>query len=117
MSLSWEQVIVQAADPLALGRWWLEALDWELVNDDPDEFEIRPTADQTPGLLFVRADHPENGKSRLHLDFRPDDQAREVERLVALGARSVDVGQGEASWQVLVDPEGNEFCILSQARH
>ena len=53
-------------------------------------------------------------KNRLHLDFRPDDQDAEVARLLALGARRVDVGQtGDESWVVLADPEGNEFCILS----
>jgi len=51
-------------------------------------------------------------KNRLHLDLRPDDQAAEVERLVGLGATRVDLGQGEASWVVLADPEGNEFCVL-----
>ena len=53
-------------------------------------------------------------KNRLHLDFRPDDQDSEVARLLALGARRVDVGQtGDEPWVVLADPEGNEFCILS----
>lgn len=37
----------------------------------------------------------------------------EVERVMALGATPVDIGQGEQSWVVLADPEGNEFCILS----
>ena len=55
-------------------------------------------------------------KNRLHLDFRPDDQDAEVERLIALGASRVDVGQGEVSWVVLADPEGNEFCVLGEAR-
>ncbi|GAB2789372.1 hypothetical protein GCM10027073_21910 [Streptomyces chlorus] len=52
-------------------------------------------------------------KNRLHLDFRPDDQAAEVARLLALGARPADVGQGEQPWRVLADPEGNEFRVLS----
>ncbi|MSW86893.1 MAG: VOC family protein, partial [Actinobacteria bacterium] len=50
---------------------------------------------------------------RLHLDLRPDDCEAEVERLLELGARRVDIGQGEQSWVVLADPEGNEFCVLS----
>jgi hypothetical protein len=53
-------------------------------------------------------------KNRLHLDLVPDDQAAEVERLEAMGARPVDVGQtGAETWVVLADPEGNEFCVLS----
>jgi hypothetical protein len=52
-------------------------------------------------------------KNRLHLDFVPDDQNAEVERLLAMGASRADVGQGDESWVVLADPEGNEFCVLS----
>ncbi len=112
MSLEWEQTIVDAQDPGALGRWWQEALRWVVVNDDPAEFEIRPTPDQLPGLLFVPAAAPKTSKNRLHLDFRPDDRDAEVSRLVGLGATRADVGQGEPSWIVLADPEGNEFCVL-----
>jgi hypothetical protein len=112
MVLSWEQVNVDCRDPEALGRWWLEALGWVIVNDDPEEFEIRETPDRLPGLLFVRVPEPKTVKDRLHLDFRPDDQDAEVERLLALGATRADVGQGEQSWVVLADPEGNEFCVL-----
>ena len=112
MGLEWEQVIVDARDPAALGRWWQEALGWAVVNDDPEEFEIRPAPDRTPGLLFVRVAEAKTLKNRLHLDFRPDDQDGEVERMIALGAVRADIGQGEQSWVVLADPEGNEFCIL-----
>ncbi len=55
-------------------------------------------------------------KNRLHIDLRPDDQAAEVERALSLGARHVDIGQGEQTWVVLADPEGNEFCILRALR-
>lgn len=113
MTLEWEQVIVDAADPEALGRWWTEALGWVVVNDAADEFEIRPEKDRLPGLLFVPAPEPKTIKNRLHLDFRPEDRDAEVTRLLALGARHADIGQtGAESWVVLVDPEGNEFCVL-----
>ena len=113
MTLEWEQTIVDARDPGSLGRWWQHALGWVVVNEDPDEFEIRPAADRVPGLLFVPAPEPKSTKNRLHLDFRPHDRDAEVDRLLALGAARVDVGQGEQSWVVLADPEGNEFCVLS----
>ena len=112
MSLEWEQTIVDARDPLALGNWWREALGWVVVNDEPDEFEIRPTVDRLPGLLFVPVPGNKQTKNRLHLDFRPDDRDAEVERRLVLGATRVDIGQGEQSWTVLADPEGNEFCVL-----
>ncbi|MFF8404535.1 VOC family protein [Streptomyces sp. NPDC014846] len=116
MALEWEQVIVDAADPVALGRWWAEALGWVVVADTADEFEIRPAPDRLPGLLFVPVPEGKTVKNRLHLDFRPTDRAAEVARLLALGARHADVGQGEQPWVVLADPEGNEFCVLGERR-
>jgi hypothetical protein len=113
MTLEWEQVVVDAADPVALGTWWAAALGWVVVADDPEEFEIRPSPDQLPGLLFVRVPDPKTAKNRLHLDFRPDDRDAEVTRLLDLGAMRADIGQGEQRWVVLRDPEGNEFCVLS----
>jgi len=112
MALEWEQTNVDASDPERLGRWWAEALGWVVVNDDPDEFEIRATPDRVPGLLFASVPEPKSVKNRLHLDLRPDDQSAEVARLVSMGAHHVDVGQGDVSWTVLADPEGNEFCVL-----
>lgn len=116
MTLEWEQVVIDARDPVALGRWWVEALRWVIVNDDPDEFEIRPRAERIPGLIFEPVDEAKTTKNRLHLDVRPDDQHEEVERLIGLGAARVDIGQGEVPWVVLADPEGNEFCVLRERR-
>jgi len=113
MGLEWEQTIVAAHDAGALGRWWCNALGWVVVDDDPEAFEIRPSADRLPGLLFVPVPEPKRSKNRLHLDFRPDDRDAEVDRLLSLGATRVDLGQGDVSWVVLADPEGNEFCVLS----
>ncbi|GAA3987750.1 VOC family protein [Streptomyces marokkonensis] len=112
MTLQWEQLNVDTTNPVVLGRWWAEALGWVVVNDAPEEYEIRPDRDRLPGLLFAPVPESKAGKNRLHLDFRPDDQEAEVARLLKLGARRVDVGQGEQPWVVLADPEGNEFCVL-----
>ncbi|MFG2598672.1 VOC family protein [Streptomyces sp. NPDC048462] len=115
MGLIWEQLAVDAADPGALGRWWAEALGWAVVTDTFEEYEIRPEPDRMPGLLFIRVPEGKAGKNRLHLDFRPEDQAAEVARFLELGARPADVGQsGDESWVVLADPEGNEFCVLRE---
>ena len=116
MELVWEQVVVDAGDPAALARWWAEALGWVVTFEDDDEVEIRRTPDTLPGLVFVPVPEAKTVKNRLHLDFRPRDQAAEVERLLAHGARHADVGQGEQSWVTLADPEGNEFCVLSPPR-
>ncbi|WP_407547617.1 VOC family protein [Streptomyces sp. Pv4-95] len=114
MTLEWRNVIVHSADPAALGQWWAEALGWVVTHSSDVEFAIGPTPDHRPGLEFVLLDEPKKAKSRLHLDFVPDDQDAEVARLVALGAQRVDIGQGDQSWVVLADPEGNEFCLLGR---
>jgi hypothetical protein len=113
MSLSWEQVTIDSAAPADLGHWWCDALDWIVVDDDPQAFEIRPSVDQMPGLLFLASTGPKSTKNRLHIDLRPDDRDAEVDRLLELGASRIDIGQGDASWVVLADPENNEFCVLS----
>ena len=67
-----------------------------------------------PTLVFVTVPEGKSIKNRLHFDLRPVDGSLEDEarRLVSLGARPADVGQGTVSWVVLADPEGNEFCVL-----
>jgi Glyoxalase-like domain len=99
VSLEWEQTIIDARDPGALGIWWREALGWIVVNHDPDEFEIRPAADRPPGLLFVAVSEQKTMKNRLHLDFRPDDRDAEVERLLRLGCHA----SGRRARQAVVD--------------
>jgi hypothetical protein len=116
VALEWEQTTVDARDPVTLGRWWQAALRWVVVDETTDVFEIRPEPDRLPGLLFVPAADPKSVKNRLHLDFRPDDRDLEVDRLLALGATRVDIGQGAQPWVVLADPEGNEFCVLGARR-
>ncbi|MFP5020871.1 VOC family protein [Pseudonocardia phyllosphaerae] len=122
MAMRWEQVVVDATDPVRLGRWWAEALDWVVVNPSPREFEIRPPGDTAPGLIFVAVREHKRGKNRLHIDLRPDGvRDSEVARLLMLGATRRDVGQragrhgdGPVTWTVLADPEGNEFCVLGE---
>ena len=106
-------MIVHSSDPAALGQWWADALGWVVVYSSADEFEIRPEPDRTPGLDFVRLDEAKTAKSRLHLDFRPDDQDAEVARLVAHGARRVDIGQGDRPWVVLADPDEPSMVSVS----
>jgi catechol 2,3-dioxygenase-like lactoylglutathione lyase family enzyme len=127
MSIRWYSVVVDCDDVAAQGRWWREALGWSVAYEAEDEVVLVPphalsraaeipVEEQGPGLVFVPVPEGKSVKNRLHIDLAPragDDQAAEVERLVGLGARLVDVGQGTASWVVLADPEGNEFCVLS----
>jgi hypothetical protein len=113
MSLMWEEVVVDSRDPRTLGLWWRDALGWVVVGESDDEVEIAPAAGAHPTLLFGAVPEEKRVKNRLHLDFVPDDQAAEVDRLIALGAGRADVGQVDVPWVVLTDPEGNEFCVLA----
>jgi predicted enzyme related to lactoylglutathione lyase len=113
MGSLWENLVIDADDPARLARWWAEALGYQIIHEKPDEVEIRRTPDELPGLIFVPVPEPKAAKNRLHIDLRPEDQEAEVERLVNMGARHVDIGQRHVGWVVLADPEGNEFCVLN----
>ncbi|WP_433551101.1 VOC family protein [Micromonospora zamorensis] len=114
MTSVWENLTVDARDPARLARWWAEALGYQVVAESPDEVEIRQSADPLPGLVFVPVTDAKDRKNRLHIDLRPANREAEVERLVDMGARHVDIGQGDVEWTVLADPEGNEFCVLRE---
>jgi len=109
---------IDCADPRALARWWREVLDWTYLwdsEDDEEEVGIGPADGSSTGWLFLKVPDVKTVKNRLHADLRPpngSDQATELERLLALGATRVDIGQQDVPWHVLADPEGNEFCLL-----
>jgi predicted enzyme related to lactoylglutathione lyase len=113
-----QNISVDARDPAAVAAFWRDALGWVITSDD-DEEEVclepppdSPYAGLIPDILFLRVPEDKTVKNRLHLDLRPDNRDLEVARLIALGAREVSVGQGDVTWVVLADPEGNEFCVL-----
>jgi predicted enzyme related to lactoylglutathione lyase len=113
-------LVVDAADPSRLARFWAGALGWEVAPEEPDEVDVWPAGFSYPDssalpLVFVPVPEPKAGKNRVHLDLATESarhQAAEVERLLALGAAPIDIGQGNVPWTVLADPEGNEFCVL-----
>ena len=99
-----------------VGYFWSEALGWPLVWDQDQETAIQSPAGGTKMSWGGPPVNPKTGKNRLHLDIAPpaeDDQRAEVDRLVSLGATPIDIGQGDVSWVVMADPDGNEFCVLS----
>jgi hypothetical protein len=110
-------IVFEPAEYPAVGRFWSEATGWPVVYDQDGDLAIRHPSGRGPFLTFgPPIPEPKAAKNRLHLDLAPPpdgDQAAEVERLTKLGARPVDVGQGEVSWVVMADPEGNEFCVLT----
>jgi Glyoxalase-like domain len=122
MSTRLHSLVFDAADPAALARFWAVATGWPITYEEPDEVVVEPPEDDSgtptePGLplVFGANDDPKVSKNRVHLDLnsRSTDEQREiVERLLAHGATPADIGQGEQTWVVLADPEGNELCVL-----
>ncbi|GHD05550.1 VOC family protein [Zhihengliuella salsuginis] len=124
MTSKFTELAIDCADPESLARFWCAVLDYEVQDADEGLVSIgsplEPEGKHRPGpvpptLTFARVPEGKAVKNRLHLDVNPTDreQAEEVRRLLELGARRADVGQDEASWVVLTDPEGNEFCVLA----
>ena len=117
MDIRIQCLCVDSAHPSRTADFWEAALGWRRTHDSESEVVLEPPEGSpedgvAPDLLFLKVDDAKAVKNRLHLDLRPKDQAAEVARLEALGARRVDVGQGDVSWMVLADPDGNEFCVL-----
>jgi predicted enzyme related to lactoylglutathione lyase len=117
VSLTFQCTVVDCNDPQRVGAFWAELLGMPLQSDKEDATECwLDFGPEGRDLLFGIVPEPKTIKNRLHLDLRPDNQEAEVARALSLGARHVDVGQGEQTWVVLADPEGNEFCILAALR-
>ncbi len=116
MALRYAATVIDCTDPRQVGAFWSALLGAELGGpDEAGDLSIEES-DSHPELIFVPVPEAKVTKNRVHIDLRPDDQAAEVERALALGARAVDIGQRDVTWVVLADPEGNEFCILRAKR-
>jgi catechol 2,3-dioxygenase-like lactoylglutathione lyase family enzyme len=108
------EIIVDCADPEEAAAFWCAALDYRIVERGGTEVTIAGHSG-APTILFDVSPDVKLHKNRIHFDIHPIDttQAEEVSRLVDLGARLVDIGQTDASWVVMEDPTGNEFCVMS----
>ena len=109
-----ENIVWDSRDPHRLGGFWAAALGAETITEEPDLVEARlALGDAFLDLCFPRVEAPSTSPERLHLDLAAGGRQDEVvARLLALGARHADVGQGDVPWVVLVDPEGGAFCVV-----
>ncbi|MEU7173638.1 MULTISPECIES: VOC family protein [Micromonospora] len=110
------EVVVDCADPGAMAGFWSRATDWTVHEVTDQQAVLRSAKGVGPYLRFARSTDAKTGWNRVHLDVRPypgDDLDAEEARLLALGATAADVGGADIHWRVLVDPEGNEFCLLT----
>jgi len=106
-------VTFDCVDPIGLSQFWSEVTGYVPVEvrDDfaalaaPDERGVR-------GILFWKVPEPKTSKNRMHVDLASKNGDAEIERLVNLGATRFERCEGNgASWTVMHDPEGNEFCL------
>lgn len=112
-----ENLVFDAVDPRRLGRFWEAALGCKTLTDEPEGFETRLHHPGGPDLdlCFQRVPEAPSEPQRLHLDLLGGDRQQEnVERLLGLGARHADIGQGDVPWVVLADAEGNPFCVVEE---
>ncbi len=113
MSLSQSEVVIDCADHEVVVAFWAAALG--LRRHDVNEQYVAlgpPERGSALPLLFQKVPEPKIAKNRVHLDFRADDMAAEVERLRGLGATVLaERALGDFRWTVMADPEGNEFCV------
>ncbi|MFG1816620.1 VOC family protein [Kribbella sp. NPDC049174] len=128
MTSKFTELAIDCADPSGLARFWCSVLDYEVQGEEDGVVTIgsplvpdakKQVGPVPPTLTFAQVPEGKIVKNRLHIELNPTDreQDEEVRRLLDLGARHADVGQtGDESWVVLIDPEGNEFCVLAARR-
>ena len=107
-------LVLDCADPEALGVFWSGALGYTNVGTFGSYVVLLATEPGSPKLLLQRVDEPKVGKNRMHVDLHAADIEAEASRLEALGATRVQPGTSSehgTTWILMADPEGNEFCV------
>ncbi len=112
-------IVVDSADPRVAATFWEKATGWTIANHGDGFVSLHQPNDRCPDIDFVQNAEERLAKLRVHFDVEPidgtTDVATEAARLIALGAREIDIGQCAdplTDWIVLVDPFGNEFCVV-----
>jgi catechol-2,3-dioxygenase len=111
-------IVIDAVDPEVVAGFWCAVLGWSILEREHGGITIGDEERSWPVIDVYAVPETKTTKNRLHFDLRADglSTSQELERLLELGARRVDIGQPpDASWVVLADPEGNEFCLLSRS--
>jgi predicted enzyme related to lactoylglutathione lyase len=113
-------IVLRVDDLRRQTAFWQEALGYVRRDDGTsDDFVLLAPRDGAgPHLSLDRVRSTLQIPPRLHLDLYTDDQATEVERVLALGATEVhwDKRPPDADYVILADPEGNRFCVVDTSR-
>ena len=109
-------VVVDCADPGRLATFWSAATGWRIVDDEPGFAALRrPDLDEGPFIEFLRVEDRNPEPSPVSLCFESywtHQHDADVARFVELGARIARRHEGEVSYTVVADPEGNEFRVF-----
>jgi predicted enzyme related to lactoylglutathione lyase len=108
-------IVLRVDDLTRQTEFWAAALDYVPREDDSDDFVLLRARDGVgPNLSLDQVRSTVQVPPRIHLDLYAEDQALEVERLIALGATEVhwDKRPLDADYVILADPEGNRFCVV-----
>jgi Glyoxalase-like domain len=113
-ALGVDSLTFDCRDPAKVATFWASVLSYEVVEIDGEGADIRDPNGEGWPILFLVVPESKSVKNRLHLDLRPaTSMANEKARVLELGAREFRyVNEGGSFWTVMLDPEGNEFCVL-----
>jgi len=106
------QIVVDCREPRQLARFWAALLGGEVVDRPHGWSYLTPPG--FPRLGFQPVPEPKTAKNRLHMDIEVDEIEAATARALALGAERIGgvVTDEAGSFQVMRDPEGNEFCFV-----
>jgi predicted enzyme related to lactoylglutathione lyase len=106
-------VTIDARDPRSLAPFWAAALAYDVAGAEGSYVALVPRGRPGPNLLLQRVPEEKAGKNRVHLDLKVPDIEDTAARLEQLGAHRTSGVMSElgATWIVMADPEGNEFCV------
>ena len=95
MPVRLHHVVIDAHDLPGLARFWTQALGWKVLSERENEIVIGTDENAPVGICFMPVTDPKTVKNRVHLDLTSSaaDRDQEIDRLVSLGARRVDIGQ------------------------
>jgi hypothetical protein len=106
-----QHIVIDTHNPQVVAGFWAQALGREVADDWGGFVRLAPDAAGTQ-LAFAAVPEAKAIKNRIHLDLTAPDRQRAAADLVAIGATLIETrNQGEHTWAVMADPEGNEFCL------
>ena len=120
-------VVLDSVDPAGIADFWQLALGYRRAGELASFVVLLPAGDAdapgAPVVLLQKVREQPAGKNRMHLDLHPPDVHAHVARLEALGGRRVGgpvtelLATAGVWWQVMADPQGNEFCVVADPGH